>query len=171
MQSGKNAASSVKETAANVAASAKSGMEKSKATVQEKVERMAARDPLQKELATEKKEERKSQAELEKQQARQHNAAAKQMESTPAGGHTGYTSTTGAGGPTSATYGGTHRVSAMPGHGTGQGQHVGQVIHEGVVESSNPHPIGNRRNITHNTSVEENNPPGSYGSGPGGNYS
>lgn len=37
MQSGKNAASSVKETAANVAASAKSGMEKSKATVQEKV--------------------------------------------------------------------------------------------------------------------------------------
>ncbi|XP_075639272.1 11 kDa late embryogenesis abundant protein [Castanea sativa] len=169
MQSGKNAASSVKETVANVAASAKSGMEKTKATVQEKVERMTARDPLQKELATEKKEERKTQAELEKQQARQHNAAAKQMESTPAGGHTGYTTTTGAGGPTSATYGGhttgTHHMSAMPGHGTGQGKQ-GQVTHE-----SHPIAIGTRRTTTHNTSVEENNPPGSYGSGPGGNYS
>ena len=138
------------------------------------VERMTARDPLQKELATEKKEERKTQAELEKQQERQHNAAANQMESTPAGGHTGYSPTTGAGGPTSATYGGTttgtHRVSAMPGHGTGQGQHVGQVTHEGVVEESHPHPIGTRRTATRNTSVEENNPPGSYGSGPGGNY-
>ncbi|KAK9986645.1 hypothetical protein SO802_031596 [Lithocarpus litseifolius] len=175
MQSGKNAASSVKETAANVAASAKSGMEKSKATVQEKVERMTARDPLQKKLATEKKEERKTQAELEKQQAREHNAAAKQMESTPAGGHTGYTTTTGAGEPTSATYGGTttgtHRVSAMPGYGTEQGQHVGQVTREGVVEEPHPHPIGTRRTTTHNTSVEENKPPGSYGSGPGGNYS
>ena len=37
MQSGKNAAASVKETAANVLASANSGMEKTKATVQEKV--------------------------------------------------------------------------------------------------------------------------------------
>ena len=140
------------------------------------MERITARDPLQKELAIEKKEERKTQAELEKQQARQHNAAAKQMESTPAGGHTGYTNTTtGAGGPTSATYGGTttgtHRVSATPGHGTGQGQHLGQVTvtHEGV--ESHPHPVGTRRTTTHNTSVEENNPPGSYGSGPGGNYS
>lgn len=37
MQSGKNAMESVKEAAANVAASAKSGMEKTKATLQEKV--------------------------------------------------------------------------------------------------------------------------------------
>lgn len=37
MQSGKNVKGSVKETAANVAASAKSGMDKTKATVQEKV--------------------------------------------------------------------------------------------------------------------------------------
>lgn len=37
MQSGKNATESMKEAAANVAASAKSGMEKTKATVQEKV--------------------------------------------------------------------------------------------------------------------------------------
>lgn len=37
MQSAKNAAASAKEAAANVAASAKAGMEKTKATVQEKV--------------------------------------------------------------------------------------------------------------------------------------
>lgn len=37
MQTGKNAAASMKETAANVAASAKSGMEKTKASAQEKV--------------------------------------------------------------------------------------------------------------------------------------
>lgn len=37
MQTGKNAAASVKESAANVAASAKSGMEKAKAGGQEKV--------------------------------------------------------------------------------------------------------------------------------------
>ena len=129
---------------------------------------MTARDPLQKELATEKKEERKTQAELEKQQARQHNAAAKQMESTPAGGHTGYTATTGVRGTTT----GAHHMSATPGQGTGQGQ-LGQVTHDRVVEES--HPIGPRRTTTHNTSVEGNNPPGSYGSGygtaPGGNYS
>lgn len=37
MQSGKNAAESVKESAANVGASARAGMEKTKATAQEKV--------------------------------------------------------------------------------------------------------------------------------------
>lgn len=37
MQSAKNAAASVKETVANVGASAKSGMEKTKAVAQEKV--------------------------------------------------------------------------------------------------------------------------------------
>lgn len=37
MQSGKNAIESAKEAAANVGASAKSGMEKTKATLQEKV--------------------------------------------------------------------------------------------------------------------------------------
>lgn len=37
MQTAKNAAESVKEAASNVAASAKSGMEKTKATMQEKV--------------------------------------------------------------------------------------------------------------------------------------
>ena len=37
MQAGKNAMASVKETASNIAASAKSGMEKTKATLEEKV--------------------------------------------------------------------------------------------------------------------------------------
>ncbi|KAL0316880.1 UNVERIFIED_CONTAM: Late embryogenesis abundant protein 46 [Sesamum radiatum] len=49
---------SAKETASNVAASAKSGMEKTKATVQEKAERMTTRDPIQKDMATQKKRER-----------------------------------------------------------------------------------------------------------------
>ena len=106
------------------------------------MERITDRDPLQKELATEKKEERKTQAESERQQARQHNTAAKQMESTPAGVHTGYTTTTGAGGTTAGHKTGTHHMSAMPGHGTGQGQ-LGQVTHKGVVEESHPIGIGN----------------------------
>ncbi|KAL7098037.1 hypothetical protein ACP275_10G180500 [Erythranthe tilingii] len=76
---------SAKETASNVAASAKAGMEKTKATMQEKGERMTTRDPLQKEMATEKKDERKYGAELEKQEACEHNAAAKQAAS--GGGH------------------------------------------------------------------------------------
>lgn len=37
MQAGRNAAASVKEAAGNVAASAKAGMDKTKATAQEKV--------------------------------------------------------------------------------------------------------------------------------------
>lgn len=37
MQTGKSAMASAKETASNIAASAKSGMDKTKATVQEKV--------------------------------------------------------------------------------------------------------------------------------------
>ncbi|XP_041023872.1 11 kDa late embryogenesis abundant protein [Juglans microcarpa x Juglans regia] len=80
MQTGKNAAASAKEKAANVAASAKSGMEKAKASAQEKVEKMTAHDPVEKEMATEKEEAIKQQAELEKQEARMHNAANKQAE-------------------------------------------------------------------------------------------
>ncbi|KHN07426.1 18 kDa seed maturation protein [Glycine soja] len=83
MQGGKKAGESIKETAANIGASAKAGMEKTKATVQEKAERMTARDPMQKELATQKKEAKMSQAELDKQAARQHNTAAKQSATTP----------------------------------------------------------------------------------------
>ncbi|EYU39929.1 hypothetical protein ABFS82_10G171100 [Erythranthe guttata] len=94
---------SAKETASNVAASAKAGMEKTKATMQEKGERMTTRDPLQKELATEKKDERKYGAELEKQEAREHNAAAKQAAS---GGGVGLEDPNAAGG-------------ARTGHGAG----------------------------------------------------
>ncbi|XP_050228831.1 11 kDa late embryogenesis abundant protein-like [Mercurialis annua] len=136
---------SIKETAANVAASAKAGMDKTKATVQEKVEKMSAHDPVQKQIATDKKEQRKAEAEWNKQEAREHNAAAKQAEkagahapsyTAAAGGAptTGYQtqththSVTGAPGqyPT-----GTHQISGMPGHGTGQ-PYGGQVDSSGL---------------------------------------
>ncbi|KAL7134085.1 hypothetical protein ABFS83_11G003500 [Erythranthe nasuta] len=60
---------SAKETAASIAASAKAGMEKTKATVQEKAEKMTTRDPLQKEMATQKKAERIHEVEREKHEA------------------------------------------------------------------------------------------------------
>ncbi|XP_047939267.1 protein LE25-like [Salvia hispanica] len=63
------------QSAKDMAASAKAGMEKTKATLQEKGERMTTRDPLQKEMATEKKEERIDEAELRKRDAQaQHEA-------------------------------------------------------------------------------------------------
>ncbi|CAJ2671314.1 seed maturation protein [Trifolium pratense] len=77
MQGGaKKTGESIKETAANIGASAKSGMEKTKANVQEKTEKMTAHDPLQKEMATQKKDAKVNQAELDKEAAREHNAAA-----------------------------------------------------------------------------------------------
>ncbi|XP_009779119.1 protein LE25 [Nicotiana tabacum] len=76
-----------KEKAANAAASAKSGMGKTKATIEEKAERMTTRDPLKKEMATEKKDERKTAAELSKREANDQNAAARD------GGALGYTTT------------------------------------------------------------------------------
>ncbi|KAI4348772.1 hypothetical protein L6164_009453 [Bauhinia variegata] len=75
MQVAKKAVESVKETAANIGASAKSGMEKTKAV---------------EEMATRKKEERIHLAELEKQEARNHNAAVRQSATSVGGGpHTG----------------------------------------------------------------------------------
>ncbi|KAL8133496.1 11 kDa late embryogenesis abundant protein [Apium graveolens] len=144
MQSAKNAAASAKETAANVAASAKSGMEKTKATVQEKGERMTAHDPIEKDMATQKKEERIHQAEWNKQEAKELNAANKQATAaTGTGTGTHSYSTTGVTGqPT-----GTHQMSALPGHGTGHP--TGQVV-EGVVGS---HPIGTNTTAGHNTRV------------------
>ncbi|KAI3507636.1 hypothetical protein L1887_22625 [Cichorium endivia] len=79
---GKNTAASAKESASNMAASAKAGMEKTKATLQEKGEKLTAHDPMQKEMAREKKEERKHEAEYEKQAAREHNAAQRQAAGT-----------------------------------------------------------------------------------------
>ncbi|KAK4485371.1 hypothetical protein RD792_008013 [Penstemon davidsonii] len=150
---------SVKETASNVAASAKSGMEKTKATVQEKVERMTASNPTEKEMATDRKEERIHHAELSKQEVREHNAAAKQ------GAHTGGThsySTTGQTGQAT----GIHQMSALPGHGTGEP--MGHVT-EGTIKS---HPIGTAtgtgRTTAHNTHVGGG---GNAGYGTGGAYS
>ncbi|RVW30753.1 18 kDa seed maturation protein [Vitis vinifera] len=65
MQTGKNAGEAVKEKVSNVTASARAGLEKTKATLEEKAEKMTTRDPLKKELATERKEERKTEAEIE----------------------------------------------------------------------------------------------------------
>ncbi|KAG6391519.1 hypothetical protein SASPL_149275 [Salvia splendens] len=63
------------QTAKDIAASAKAGMEKTKASLQEKGERMTAHDPLQKEMATEKKEAKIHEAERRKHEERRHNAA------------------------------------------------------------------------------------------------
>lgn len=83
---------------------------------------MTAHDPLEKEMATEKKERRLTQAELNKRAAREHNAATKQAATSgpqlvPQGTGTGTCthSTTGAAGHST----GPHQMSALPGHGTG----------------------------------------------------
>merc|ERR1712100_279372 len=72
----------MKEAASNMAASAKSGMDKTKATVQEKVERMTAHNPIEKDMATQRKGQKINQAELNKQEAHAHNAAAKPQAAT-----------------------------------------------------------------------------------------
>lgn len=112
MQAGKNAMASVKETAEDVAASAKSRMDKTMATVQEKVaprpppisfnfskgirtaspsfrclpqvEKMTARTPAQKEMAEERKQVKIREAEVNKQETMQSNAVEHQQ--TLAGG-------------------------------------------------------------------------------------
>ncbi|CAN4109085.1 unnamed protein product [Withania somnifera] len=84
MQAGKDAA-----------AAAKAGMEKTKANIQEKAERMTTRDPLKKDMATEKKEDRVSAAEMEKRDAKAQHAAEKHGATTGTTGTTGYGGTTG----------------------------------------------------------------------------
>ncbi|CAA0812701.1 Late Embryogenesis Abundant 4-5 [Striga hermonthica] len=149
---------SIKETAANVAASAKSGMEKTKATAQEKMERMTAHNPTEKEIASERKEERIHRAELHKQEAREQNAAAKQAAGM-GGPHT-YSTTGATGQPTGA-----HQMSALPGHGSGQP--AGRVV-EGTVGS---HPIGTATGTggttAHNTRVGGGGANTGYGTGGG----
>lgn len=126
------------------------------------VEKMTSHDPLQKEMATEKKEGRKAQAELEKLEAREHNAAAKQTEK--GGAHTGYpttgTETTGTHTTTGATGHptGTHQMSAMPGHGTEQP--TGRVIERTEETRIDP---GLGRTTAHNAHVEGTGP--TYGTG------
>ncbi|XP_062112217.1 late embryogenesis abundant protein 46 [Humulus lupulus] len=170
MQSGKNAMESAKESAANVAASAKSGMDKTKATVQEKVEKMKAHHPLEKEMATDRKDQRIAEAELNKREAREQNAAAKEAAKTGinAGGHTGHTAT-GTGTTTYSATGATgqptgiHQMSALPGHGIGQP--AGHVT-EGTVGT---HPIGTNtgtgRTTAHNTSGGGTGAPGYWTGG------
>ncbi|KAM3339439.1 11 kDa late embryogenesis abundant protein [Capsicum chinense] len=85
------------QTGKDAAAAAKAGMEKTKASVQEKAERMTTRDPLKKEMATEKKEDRVAAAEMDKQAAKAQHAAEKHGRTTTTGiGATG-TGTTGTG--------------------------------------------------------------------------
>ncbi|GAU23421.1 hypothetical protein TSUD_331190 [Trifolium subterraneum] len=174
MQGAKKAGETIKETAANIGASAKSGMEKTKAAVQEKTEKMTARDPVQKEMATHKKDAKMDQAELDKLAAREHNAAVKQSTTATVGqmGQPHHTTGTGtASYSTTGNYGqptGAHQMSALPGHGTGQP--MGHVT-EGVVGS---HPIGTNRGTdgtatAHNTRVGGNT--NSTGYSTGGTYS
>ncbi|KAK6124624.1 hypothetical protein DH2020_041638 [Rehmannia glutinosa] len=163
---------SAKETAANIAASAKAGMEKTKATMQEKAEKMTTRDPLQKEMATEKKEERIHGAERQKQEARAHNVATKQAAAAAGGGTFGHAGRTGGGsysytatGVTGQPTGG-HQMSALPGHGTGAP--TGGQVTEGTIKS---HPIGTatgtgRPTTAHNTHVGGGAGTG-YGTGDG----
>ncbi|KAL4571626.1 hypothetical protein LXL04_018389 [Taraxacum kok-saghyz] len=66
----------MKETAANIAASALSGMEKTKAVLEEKVEKISTSDPIEKDMATLKKEDRIRLAEIRKREAYTQNAAA-----------------------------------------------------------------------------------------------
>ncbi|XP_058073410.1 18 kDa seed maturation protein-like [Magnolia sinica] len=115
MQAGKNAAASMKETAGNIATSAKAGMDKTKATVQGKAEKTTSHDPLEKQMAEERKEEKITQAEINKLQAKEQNAAAKE---SARAGQTGTVTL--------------HPTAALPGHGTGQPH--GQVT-SGVVGS------------------------------------
>ncbi|XP_075511388.1 18 kDa seed maturation protein-like isoform X3 [Primulina tabacum] len=114
-----------KETATNVTASARSGMDKTKASVQGKAEEMKTRDPLQKEMAAQKKEAKIQEAEREKQGAVHQNNLARHEADAGGFGH-GHTATGGnhhtahtAGG---AVPGGAGHVG--DGHLTGTGRHA-----------------------------------------------
>ncbi|XP_073273694.1 uncharacterized protein [Primulina huaijiensis] len=110
-----------KETAANVTASARSGMDKTKASVQGKAEEMKTRDPLQKEMAAQKKEAKIQEAEREKQGAVQQNNLARHEAEAGGFGH-GYTTT---GGGTTGTGGNHHAAHTAGGAVPGGAGHVG----------------------------------------------
>ncbi|KAL1196897.1 Late embryogenesis abundant protein 46 [Cardamine amara subsp. amara] len=160
---------SMKETASNIAASAKSGMDKTKATLTEKAEQMKTRDPLQKEMATQKKEGRINQAEMQKREAMEHNAAMRES----AGAGTGTGTGLGLGTATHSTTGqvghgtGTHQMSALPGHGTGQP--TGRVVEGTAVTDPIGTNTGTGRTTAHNTRVGGGG--GTTGYGTGGGYS
>ncbi|KAI3446423.1 hypothetical protein Pfo_003088 [Paulownia fortunei] len=124
------------------------------------VERMTAENPTEKDMATNKKEERINHAELNKQEAHEKNAAAGQAART--GGSYSYSTTGEVGQPT-----GGHQMSALPGHGTGEP--AGQVT-EGRIKSR---PMGKatgtgRPTTAHNTHVGAGT---NKGYGTGGAYS
>uniref|UniRef100_A0A1J3F4Z9 18 kDa seed maturation protein n=1 Tax=Noccaea caerulescens TaxID=107243 RepID=A0A1J3F4Z9_NOCCA len=155
---------SIKETASNITASAKSGMDKTKATLEEKAEKMKTRDPVQKQMATQKKEGRINQAEMEKREAREHNAAMK--EATGAG--TGIGTGLGLGSATHSTTGhgtGTHQMSALPGHGTGHP--TGHVVEGTTLTEPIGTNTGTGRTTAHNSRVGGG---GTTGYGTGGGY-
>lgn len=112
----------------------------------DQVERMSASDETEKQMAAQKREERIQEAERNKQEIYDQNAAARQASYGTGAPHS-YSTTGEAGQPM-----GTHQMSALPGHGTGEPK--GQVV-EGVAES---HPIGTatgtqRSSTAHNTHV------------------
>ncbi|KAG7554371.1 Late embryogenesis abundant protein LEA_1 subgroup [Arabidopsis suecica] len=159
---------SMKETASNIAASAKSGMDKTKATLEEKAEKMKTRDPVQKQMATQVKEDKINQAEMQKRETREYNAAMKEA----AGAGTGL----GFGTATHSTTGqvghgtGTHQMSALPGHGTGQ--LTDRVVEGTAVTDPIGRNTGTGRTTAHNTLVGGGGTTG-YGGpyGTGGGYS
>ncbi|KAL0428609.1 UNVERIFIED_CONTAM: seed maturation protein [Sesamum latifolium] len=116
----------MKETAANVAAAAKSGMEKTRATVQEKMERMTADSPQEKKRQLQQRQTDSTTQTSRNKTPFEQNAAAKE-----AGGSYSHSTTGDEGKPT-----GGHQMSALPGHGSGEP--AGQVV-EGTIKS---HPIG-----------------------------
>ncbi|XP_047044797.1 11 kDa late embryogenesis abundant protein-like [Lolium rigidum] len=81
MQAGKSAMEATKEAAANVGASAYSGMEKARAAVQGQAEKATAHNASDKEAAEVRMRERVRGAEEEKQNAMLANAAAKERAS------------------------------------------------------------------------------------------
>ncbi|KAF3325907.1 late embryogenesis abundant protein-like protein [Carex littledalei] len=78
MQAGKNAMETMKEKAANVGASAIAGRDKTKATVEEKVEKVTVQHPAEKQMAEHKKQARIHEAELAKHEAMAYNAAVRE---------------------------------------------------------------------------------------------
>ncbi|CAN8298475.1 unnamed protein product [Cochlearia groenlandica] len=140
---------SMKETASNIAASAISGKEKTKAILEEKVDKIKTQDPVLKQMATHKKEAKINQAEMQKREAREHNALTKESGRTGTG--------LGLGTATHSTTGhfghgtGTQQMSALPGHGTEQP--TGHVIDGMAVTEPIGTNTGTGRTTAHNSRV------------------
>lgn len=137
---------------------------------------MSAHDPMQKDMATEKKVDRINHAEMEKQEAREHNAAAKQSAKAGHVTEAQYNNTTGTGPATEnvAAYsttggghgvghpmgvGGTNQMSTTHGHGLGNEELSADMV--------GSHPIGTNPGM--NTTMAHNIPGGNAhgpGSGP-----